>query len=179
MIKSIAVFCGSKSGNDPLFAEHAIMLGKMMAEKGITLIYGGGGKGLMMNVADAVLNNGGNVTGIIPELLLEWEQHHTGLTDLQVVPDMHSRKKLLFSLADAAVVLPGGNGTLDEMFEMLTWNTLKIHDKKIFIMNTNGFYNHLLAHMQQMLASGFLYDPIEKRVVVINHPDEILSQLSQ
>ncbi len=173
-MKSLAVFCGSQSGNNPLFAEHAILLGKIMAEQNVTLIYGGGGKGLMLDVADAVLNNGGNVTGIIPQLLLEWEAQHKRLTDLQVVPDMHSRKKLLFSLADAAVVLPGGNGTLDEMFEMLTWNTLKIHDKKIFILNTAGFYNHLLAHMHHMFAEGFLYEPIEKRIVVIEQPEEML-----
>lgn len=176
-MKSLAVFCGSKSGNNPLFAEHTILLGKIMAENDIALIYGGGGKGLMLDIADAVLNNGGHVTGIIPQLLLEWEAQHKGLTDLQVVPDMHSRKKLLFGLADAAVVLPGGNGTLDEMFEMITWNTLKIHDKKIFILNTDGFYNHLLAHMHHMFTTGFLYEPIEKRIVVIEHPSEMLQYL--
>lgn len=179
MLKSLAVFCGSKSGNNPLFAEHAILLGKIMAENNIMLIYGGGGKGLMLDVADAVLGGGGHVTGIIPQLLLDWEVQHKGLTDLQIVPDMHSRKKLLFSLANAAVVLPGGNGTLDEMFEMLTWNTLKIHDKKIFILNTDGFYNHLLAHMHHMFVEGFLYEAIEKRIFVIEHPAEILPYFSR
>lgn len=178
-MKSLAVFCGSQSGNNPLFAEHAALLGKLMAENNITLIYGGGGKGLMLDIADSVLNNGGSVTGIIPQLLLDWEAQHKGLTDLRIVPDMHSRKKLLFSLADAAIVLPGGNGTLDEMFEMLTWNTLKIHDKRIFILNTNGFYNHLLAHMNHMFLSGFLYEPIQNRIVVIEHPSKMLRYLGE
>lgn len=176
-MKSLAVFCGSQSGTDPIFTEEAAQLGKIMAEREITLIYGGGGKGLMLAVADGVLENGGNVIGIIPEILLAWEAQHKGLTELKVVPDMHSRKKLLFSLADAAIVLPGGNGTLDEMFEMLTWNTLKIHDKHIFILNTNGFYNHLLAHMHYMFANGFLYDSIEKRITVLDNPSELIAYL--
>lgn len=170
---SLAVFCGSKSGADPLYTTHASQLGCLMAQKNITLIYGGGGKGLMGAVADAVMKHHGKVVGIIPEILLEWEAQHEGITELIVVPDMHVRKKKMYELCDAAVILAGGYGTLDELFEMLTWNTLKIHNKKIFIINTNGFYTHLIAHMQQMHKEHFLYEPIEERIVLINSPEEI------
>src|SRR5438874_1775834 len=117
--KSIAVFCGSQSGSNPLFIEHAKQLGEMMGQRQVTLIYGGGRKGLMGAVADAAMANNGKVVGIIPELLIGWEHQHTGITDLQVVADMHSRKKIMYDMCDAAIILPGGHGTLDEMFEML------------------------------------------------------------
>lgn len=171
--KSLAVFCGSKNGSDPLFQIHARELGILMAEKNITLVYGGGGKGLMGAVADAVMEKGGKVTGIIPEILLEWEAQHEGITELVVVPDMHVRKKKMYELCDAAVILPGGNGTLDEMFEMLTWNTLNIHDKKIFLLNTNGFYDHLIAHMNQMFKQDFLYESPTHRITVVTTPEEL------
>jgi uncharacterized protein (TIGR00730 family) len=178
MVQSLAVFCGSKSGTDPLFAIHAHELGNLMAQKNITLIYGGGSKGLMGTVADAVMEKGGKVTGIIPEILLEWEAQHKGITELIVVPDMHIRKKKMYELCDAAVILPGGNGTLDEMFEMLTWNTLNIHDKKIFLLNTNGFYTHLIAHMQAMYTGGFLYESPQHRITVAETPEEIITAVS-
>lgn len=130
-------------------------------------------------VADAVMNNGGKVTGIIPEVLIGWEHQHTGITDLQIVADMHARKKTMYDLCDAAVILPGGNGTLDEMFEMLTWNTLKIHDKKIMLMNTAGFYNHLLEHLSQMQQSGFLYDDWRERISVFSSPDEVIDVMNR
>lgn len=145
----------------------------MLSQKRITLIYGGGGKGLMGTVADAVMETGGKVIGVIPEILLEWEAQHEGITELHVVPDMHVRKRKMYELCDAAVILPGGNGTLDEMFEMLTWNTLNIHDKKIFLLNTNGFYNHLIAHLYHMYKENFLYESPDHRIVVINSPEEI------
>lgn len=124
-INSIAVFCGSQTGSNPLFEQHANELGEYLGKNGIALIYGGGNKGLMGAVANAAMKEGGKVTGIIPELLIGWEHQHTGITDLQIVQDMHSRKKILYDLCDMAIILPGGFGTLDEMFEMLTWNTLK------------------------------------------------------
>ena len=122
-LSSLAVFCGSKPGNDPLFLAHAKELGRIMAERNIKLVYGGGGKGIMGAVADAVMEGKGNVTGIIPEILLEWEAQHKGITELHVVADMHVRKKMMYEMCDAAVILSGGYGTLDELFEMLTWNT--------------------------------------------------------
>ncbi len=176
-IKNIAVFCGSKSGYDPRFLEETMILGKLMAENGIRLIYGGGNKGLMGAVADAVMEGNGEVTGIIPEVLLEWEHEHKGITDLRVVGDMHIRKKMLYELCDAAIILPGGNGTLDELFEMLTWNTLKIHNKKIVLMNINGYYNHLIAHIDTMYQQGFLYEDWKQRLLVAGSAEEAISFL--
>src|SRR3954463_4214384 len=118
---SIAVFCGSQPGDNPLYEQHAKELGTYMGKNNLTLIYGGGRKGLMGAVADAVMNNGGKVVGVIPEVLIGWEHQHTGITDLQVVADMHERKKIMYDKCDAAIILAGGYGTLDEMFEMLTW----------------------------------------------------------
>ena len=176
--KSLAVFCGSKPGNNSLFAQHATELGSLMGTNGITLIYGGGSKGLMGAVADAVMESGGKVMGIIPELLIGWEHQHTGITDLQVVGDMHSRKKIMYDRCDAAIVLPGGYGTLDEMFEMLTWNTLNIHNKKIILLNTAGFYDHLLGHIRQLQQHGFLYEDWNSRVSVFNYPQAIFDALA-
>lgn len=176
-VKSFAVFCGSKSGIDNCFEKDAQALGKIMAINQISLVYGGGNKGLMGSVANAVMENGGKVIGVIPEILLAWEQAHTNITDLRVVSDMHVRKKIMYELCDAAIVLPGGNGTLDEMFEMLTWNTLNIHDKKIVLLNSNGFYKHLIAHIESMSSQGFLYENWQDRLMVCNSPEEIISCL--
>jgi uncharacterized protein (TIGR00730 family) len=177
-ITSLAVFCGSKSGNDPLFEEHARQLGKMLADRKITLIYGGGNKGIMGAVANAALENKGTVTGIIPSILKDREHHHEGITQLIIVDNMHTRKKMLYEKCDAAIILPGGFGTMDEFFEMVTWNQLNIHDKKIFILNTAGFYDHLLALAQVMQKEGFLYDKIENRIVVIYSPEELAGFLT-
>jgi uncharacterized protein (TIGR00730 family) len=172
-IKSLAVFCGSKSGNNPLFENHAKELGYILAGKNITLIYGGGNKGIMGAVANACLEKNGNVIGIIPQVLTEWEAHHTGISELIIVDNMHTRKKMLYEKCDAAIILPGGFGTLDELFEMLTWNQLSIHNKQIFILNTAGFYNHLLAHAKIMQQESFLYDALEERITIITLPQEM------
>jgi uncharacterized protein (TIGR00730 family) len=172
-IKSLAVFCGSKSGNNPLFELHAKQLGHIMAGKNITLIYGGGNKGIMGAVANAVLEKNGKVTGIIPQLLTDREHSHQGITELIIVEDMHIRKKMLYEKCDAAIILAGGFGTLDELFEMLTWNQLSIHNKRIFILNTAGFYNHLLAHAKIMQEESFLYDAIDERITIITEPQQI------
>lgn len=171
--KAMAVFCGSKSGADPLYTMHARQLGKLLAQHHITLIYGGGSKGLMGVVADAVLEEGGKVIGVIPEILVKWEHQHEGITELMVVPDMHTRKRTMYELCDAAIVLPGGYGTLDEFFEMLTWNTLNIHSKQIYVLNTAGFYNPLLAHIHQMANAGFLYEKPEQRIHFLETPEAI------
>jgi uncharacterized protein (TIGR00730 family) len=176
--KSIAVFCGSKSGLDETFQQHATELGNLIGKHNLTLIYGGGRKGLMGAVADAVMHSGGKVIGIIPELLIGWEHQHTGITDLQIVEDMHVRKKLMYDKCDVAIILPGGNGTLDEMIEMLTWNTLNIHNKKIILLNTAGFYDHLLAHIEQMAKSGFLYENWQERISVYDNPEAIFASLA-
>ena len=173
--QSIAVFCGSKTGNNILFAAHATQLGYLLAEKNITLIYGGGNKGLMASVANGVLEKGGKVIGIIPLVLTEWEHQHEGITELIVVETMHVRKRMLYEKCDAAVVLPGGYGTLDELFEMLTWNQLSIHDKPIYILNTDGFYDALLAHINKMLEETFLYNKLEDSFTVVTTPEEIFN----
>jgi uncharacterized protein (TIGR00730 family) len=172
-ITSLAVFCGSKNGVDSLYIKHAQQLGKLMAENNIRMIYGGGSSGLMGVIADAVMQNKGKVTGIIPHVLVEWERQHHGITELIVADDMHVRKKKMYELCDAAIILPGGFGTLDELFEMLTWNQLSIHDKKIFILNSAGFFDHLLAHLDRLEQQGFLYETAIERITVISDPLEL------
>ncbi len=176
-IKAIAVFCGSKLGNNPLYEEHTRALGKLLAEKNIAVVYGGGNRGLMGAVANAVLDNGGHVTGIIPELLQAQEVLHTTLSETHVVDGMHNRKKMIYERCDAAIILPGGYGTLDEVFEMLTWNQLKIHSKQIFFLNTDGFYDHLIAHITRMHDEGFLYNNPLEQMTVISEPNELIKFL--
>lgn len=176
-IESVAVFCGSKPGQNPVFVKHAAELGRLIALLGLKLIYGGAKKGLMGTLADEVLKHGGKVMGVIPKVLTEWEQQHEGLTELAVVSDMHTRKKMMYDMCDAAIILPGGFGTLDEFFEMLTWNQLKIHDKKIFILNSSGFYNHLIHHLHVMQKEGFLYEPVEERMIFCDTPVELFNKI--
>ncbi|MCW3090605.1 MAG: family Rossman fold protein [Ferruginibacter sp.] len=171
--KSIAVFCGSKPGNNQLYTQHATTLGHLLAEKNILLIYGGGNMGIMGAVANAVLEKKGQVIGIIPEVILGWEQQHEGISELIVVENMHTRKRMMYEKCDAAIILPGGFGTLDELFEMLTWNQLSIHDKPIFMLNTGGFYDLLFGHMEKMLQENFLYNSLERAFTVVNDPHEI------
>lgn len=177
-VNSVTVFCGSRSGSNPLFEQHAIGLGKALAARSITLVYGGGNKGLMGAVANAAMDGGGKVIGVIPKVLVEWETQHEGITELRVVEDMHVRKRMLYELGDAAVVLAGGNGTLDELFEMVTWNNLRIHDKKIVLLNTAGFYDHLVQHMHRMGADGFLYGDWQERIIVCSTPEEVIAVLA-
>ena len=172
-ISAIAVFCGSKTGNNPLFEDHTRELGRLLADKNIGIIYGGGNKGLMAAVANASLEKGGKVIGIIPEILKDREHMHEILTELHITDNMHSRKKLLYEKCDAAVILPGGYGTLDEVFEMLTWNQLNIHSKKIFILNSDGFYDHLIAHILRMHEENFLYDHPEEQMVILTEPGQL------
>ncbi len=175
--KTIAVFCGSKPGGNPIYMQHARELGELMGQRGITLVYGGGKAGLMGAVADAVMENGGEVIGVIPELLVNWEHQHEGITDLRVVLDMHIRKKMMYELCDAAVILPGGNGTLDELFEMLTWNTLKLHDRKVILLNSGGYYEHLVAHINKMAEEKFLYDNWEDKLIICSTPEAAVNAL--
>jgi uncharacterized protein (TIGR00730 family) len=176
-IRSLAVFCGSKDGASPLFREHAAELGKLMAQTNVTLIYGGGNVGIMGTIADTVMGHGGKAIGVIPQVLVEWERQHNALTELFIADDMHSRKKKMYELCDAAIILPGGFGTLDEMFEMITWNQLSIHDKQIFILNSGGFYDHLIAHIGVMQKAEFLYEAAQKRLTVIDAPSALIPYL--
>lgn len=155
-----------------MYSKHAAQLGQLLAKYNVRLIYGGGGKGIMKTIADHVMENGGTVIGVIPKILIDWEHQHKNITKLIVSEDMHSRKKTMYQMCDAALVLPGGLGTLDELFEMLTWNQLNIHNKKIFIMNSAGFFDHLIQHITQLEKNGFLYEPAEKRIKYLNDPLE-------
>lgn len=170
-IQALAVFCGSKSGNNLLYIEHAKQLGFLLAEKNITLIYGGGNKGLMGAVANAALEKGGKVIGIMPKILAGIEHSHMGLTQMIEVEDMHTRKKMLYEKCDAAIILPGGYGTMDEFFEMLTWNQLNIHNKNLYVLNTDGFYTHLIAFLEKMEEEKFLYHKIIDRIIVAESPE--------
>ncbi|MCW3073558.1 MAG: DNA-binding protein [Flaviaesturariibacter sp.] len=178
-IQSLAIFCGSKLGNNPLYAQHAQELGKIIAAQGVALIFGGGKNGLMGASADSAMKHGGTVRGVIPEVLVAWENQHTAISELLVVEDMHVRKRKLYELSDAAIILPGGFGTLDELFEMLTWNQLSIHDKKIFVLNTAGFYDHLIMHMKVLESEGFLYGELQNKLVVLQEPAEIVAYLNK
>ncbi len=178
-IQSLAVFCGSKNGTNPIYTAHASTLGKFMAENNIRLIYGGGSAGMMGTIADSVMKHGGHVTGIIPKVLLEWEVQHQGITELIVSDDMHIRKKTLYNLCDAALILPGGFGTLDELFEIVTWNQLSIHDKQIFLLNSDGFYDHLIMHMKKMREEQFLYEKVGQTITIVNDPVELLPYFKQ
>lgn len=178
-INAVTVFCGSKPGYDLAYIAAAENVGEMLAQKGITLVYGGGNKGIMGAVANASLAAGGKVIGIIPKLLLAWEAQHEGLTELIVTETMHSRKLLLYEKCDVAIILPGGMGTLDELFEMLTWNNLKIHNKKVYIINVNGYYDAMIQLLDNMDAQGFMYESWRTRLIECNSVAVLMDALSQ
>lgn len=177
-INAVTVFCGSKPGTDPSYVQEAQNLGKVLANTSIIMVYGGGNKGIMGTIANACLAAGGKVIGIIPKVLLEWEAQHTGLTELIVTESMHARKLLLYERCDAAIVLPGGMGTMDELFELLTWNNLGIHEKKVFVVNTNGYYNALIQLLDTMEQQGFMYDQWRSRLHVYETVEELMGALN-
>ena len=156
-MRSICVYCGSNAGSKPVYTERAMAMGDRIAREGLQLVYGGGNVGLMGIVADAVLQGGGEVIGVIPEQLVNWEVAHKGLTRLEVVGSMHERKMRMFDLADAFVALPGGFGTLDEMFEMLTWRQLGIGNKPCAFLDVDGFYGPLIGMVDRMVEERFLH----------------------
>ncbi|MEQ1513353.1 MAG: TIGR00730 family Rossman fold protein [Lysobacteraceae bacterium] len=156
-MKSICVYCGSNAGNKPVYAQRAQALGARIASEGLQLVYGGGNVGLMGIVADAVLDKGGEVVGVIPEQLVQWEVAHKGVTRLEVVANMHERKARMFDLSDAFIALPGGFGTLDEMFEMLTWRQLGLGKKPCAFLDVDGFYAPLMGMIDRMVEERFLH----------------------
>ncbi len=156
--RSICVFCGSSSGADPAYRAAAAALGEAIAAHGHRLVYGGGSVGLMKVVADTVLANGGEVVGVITRQLLDLEVAHTGLTELEVVPDMHGRKARMAELADGVVVLPGGYGTLDETFEILTWNQLGIVAAPVVFLDVDGYFEPLFDFIGGSVTAGFMKD---------------------
>ena len=156
-MKAICVYCGSNAGSRPAYAERAAALGERIAREGLALVYGGGNVGLMGLAADAALAAGGEVIGVIPEQLVTWEVAHKGLTRLEVVANMHERKMRMFDLSDGFIALPGGFGTLDEMFEMLTWRQLGLGKKPCAFLEANGFWQPLMAMLDRMVAERFLH----------------------
>ncbi len=176
-IKSICVYCGSGFGDDPLFADNAAALGRAMAEQDISLVYGGGNVGLMGTIAQTVLDNGGYVTGIIPEFLKSREKLLDDVQETIVVPDMHTRKRLMFERADAFVALPGGIGTLEELVEQMTWAQLGRHTKPILLLSTKGFWKPLLTLFAHMREQGFIRPGLELNYLVAEQVDDVLPML--
>lgn len=165
-LKSILVYCGANSGNKPIYRDVAIELGNYLANNSQTLVYGGGSIGIMGIIADTVLAAKGKVIGVIPDFLNVKEVGHTNLTEMHVVQSMHERKAKMETLCDGVIVLPGGYGTMDEVFEMLTWSQLGLHRKPIGILNVNGYWDHLVAQMNKMVEEGFLSTNNRKLMIV-------------
>jgi uncharacterized protein (TIGR00730 family) len=176
-MKSICVFSGANSGNDPRFLEAAKALGLAIAARGATLVYGGASVGLMGAVADAALSAGGTVVGVIPRALMRKEVAHAALSELHVVETMHQRKALMEQRSDAFVALPGGFGTLDELCEILTWAQLHIHRKPIAVMNVGGYFDKLLAFFDEATVAGLLRPPHRALVRVGDDADGVLAAL--
>ncbi|MGZ3754153.1 MAG: LOG family protein [Mucilaginibacter sp.] len=164
-MKSICVFCGANFNGDPILQQAVEQLARVMANRDITLIFGGGRVGVMGLLADAVLANGGKAIGIIPQFLMDKEVGHTGLTELHIVDNMHQRKQMMSDLCDGVIMLPGGFGTLEEFFEVLTWLQLGLHDHPIGVLNVNGFYDFLLKQMDLMVEQRFL-KPANRKLVL-------------
>lgn len=176
-MKSIAVFCGSKPGNLPLYSESARQLGNLLGERKIKMIYGGAKIGLMGEIADAVLRAGGDVVGVLPDFLRNREIKHEGLTELYTVGTMHERKALMNQLCDGVIAMPGGIGTLDEVFEMLTWGQLGLHQKPIGFLNVNGYYDSLLNFVDRVIEDGFMNESNKNLFVVNRTPEGLLADM--
>src|SRR6202166_4836727 len=176
-IKTVCVYCGSVPGTNPHFVEAAVGLGKILAENGIRLVYGGGSLGLMGAIATSVLDHGGMVTGIIPDFLTARENALTRVQELIVTPDMHERKRLMFEHSDAFVALPGGIGTLEELVEQLTWAQLGRHKKPILIANINGFWDSLLGVFADMRSEEFIRPTLSIDVLKAERVEDILPRL--
>jgi uncharacterized protein (TIGR00730 family) len=173
-IRSICVYCGSSPGINPAYAEAARSLGRALAENGVGLVYGGGGLGLMGEIARSVLEHGGRVTGIIPEFLSEKERMLLDATELNVVKDMHERKRLMFDKADAFVALPGGIGTLEELVEQLTWAQLGRHNKPIVLVDIEGFWSPLVELLAHLRGEGFIRQDMDVRLRTVDRAEDVL-----
>jgi len=177
MLRSIAVFCGSSLGVASTYQEAAREVGRLLGQRGISLVYGGAHVGLMGVVADACLNEGGRVIGVIPEALADKEVAHRGLTELRVVGSMHERKAVMAELADAFLALPGGFGTWDELFEALTWSQLGIQNKACALLNVNGYYDSMIEMVDRAVAEGFVHNPYRQLLVSATDVAPLLDRL--
>lgn len=178
-MKRVCVFCGSSPGKRPVYAEAAREVGRLLAERGVSLVTGGGRVGLMGVLADAALEAGGAVTGVIPEALLARELAHGGLTQLHVVGSMHERKALMAELSDGFLALPGGYGTLEELSEVLTWSQLGLHAKPCGLLNVGGYYDPLLALLDRAVEERFLQPEHRALLVVESHPGALLEAMGR
>ena len=174
-MKSVCVYCGSNPGENPAFVESARHVGRLLAERELTLVYGGGRVGLMGEVADAALAAGGKVIGVIPQFMAVKEVAHMGLTDLQVVQSMHARKAKMEQLSDAFIALPGGIGTMEELFEIWTWAQLGQHKKPVGLLDVDGYYAHLVAFLRELTGQGFLQRSHHNALQVSDAAEGLLS----
>lgn len=177
-LNSIAVFCGSSEGNDMAILDAAKALGKAMTEQQITLVYGAAKIGVMGTIAKQVLDSKGRVIGVIPEFLKKKEVVHLGLTDLITTKNMHERKLKMSELSDGFIAMPGGYGTLEELFEIITWSQLGLHQKPIGLLNVNGFYNNLVLLLEQMVRKGFLKLDNFEILLVEQEPEKLLARMA-
>jgi uncharacterized protein (TIGR00730 family) len=176
-IQSLSIFCGSSAGNVDAFYKDAIALGKYLAGRQITIVYGGAKVGLMGAVADGAISANGQVIGVIPDFIKNKEIAHEGLTQLIEVKSMHERKTIMHEKSDGAIILPGGFGTLDEMFELLTWGQLGLHTKPIGILNTSGYYDDLMRFLDSMVTKNLLRMSNREMILVSNHIEDLLEQM--
>jgi uncharacterized protein (TIGR00730 family) len=176
-IRNVAVFCASANGSRPIYREQAEALGRALAANDIGLIYGGAKVGLMQAVAEAAIAAGGHVVGVIPEVLVDLEVAHDGLSELHITDTMHTRKALMGERSDAFIILPGGFGTFEELFEVLAWQTLKLHTKPILLLNTAGFYTPMLAFLDHCVTEGVLKQKNREILLVADSVEDALTQL--
>lgn len=176
-MKNILIYCGSSAGHNEIYKTIATHVGKTLASQGLNLVYGGGSVGLMGTVADAILANGGEAIGVIPSFMESWEVQHKGLTECIVTQTMHTRKQIMAEKSDAVIALPGGWGTLDELFEILTWRQLGLHKMPVGILNTNGFYDPMMIMLEKMVAEGFVKEANLKMLIVDDNIESLLEQL--
>jgi uncharacterized protein (TIGR00730 family) len=177
MMQWVCVFCGSKTGNRPTYSQAARQLGAVLVRRGLGLVYGAGHIGLMGVLADAVLQAGGEAVGVIPQALVDRELAHSGLTQMHIVGSMHERKARMADLSDAFIALPGAYGTADEFFEILTWAQLGLHAKPIGLLNVEGFFNPLLAWLDQAVREGFLRESHRGMLMIGDDPEQMLDRL--
>jgi len=175
-IEKISVFCGSRTGNDPQFKNAAIELGKILVKNNIELVYGGGKIGMMGVLADSVLNESGTVTGVIPEFLEEKELAHPDITTLHVVKSMHERKELISNISDGFIALPGGLGTMDELFEIVTWAQLRLHFKPCGVLNVNDYFYDIINFLNNSVNNGFVQQEFVDMIAFEEHPQNLLNR---
>lgn len=178
-MKKMAVFCGSSTGLKPSYCYEASVIGRLFIKHQWGLVYGGASVGVMGSIADAVLDQQGEVWGVIPQSLVEWEVAHKGLQRLEIVDTMHQRKQRMYDLSDAFLAIPGGMGTLDELCEIVTWGQLKYHSKPIYLYNYEGFFEHLWKHLEHCVQEGFLSREHLKLMTLLNSRDELENVLTE